>query len=124
VFHNNTHSDISDKDIWAALKLVATALDYPATHGIPIKYTDTHSLHIGRTNVLSLAGYSDSQIQKLGRWHGETFKEYVWEQLSNFSQGMSTSMRRPFALLTWKEEHSMTILTWCSYSLIPLLCHQ
>lgn len=45
---------------------------------------------------MSLAGYSDHQIQKLGKWQGKTFKEYVRKQLSNFSEGMLTSMQKTF----------------------------
>ena len=30
----------------------------------------------------------------MGRWRGETFKEYVREQLSVFSEGMSKSMSK------------------------------
>ena len=32
----------------------------------------------------------------MGRWRGETFKEYVREQLSNFSEGMSRAMKKSF----------------------------
>jgi len=98
-FTNSTRSDISDKDIRAALKLAAAALDYPLIRGIPIERVDTHSLRIGGANALSLAGYSDRHIQKLGRWRGETFKEYVREQLSNFSEGMSASMQKTFGFV-------------------------
>ena len=99
VYQGGTRRDITDKDIRVALKLAATAMEYPTTRGIPIDRIDTHSLRIGGANALSLAGYSDRQIQKMGRWRGETFKEYVREQLSNFSEGMSTSMRRTFGFV-------------------------
>ena len=49
--------------------------------------------------MLSLAGYSDLQIQKMGRWRGETFKEYMSEQLSSFSEGMSASMSTTFVFV-------------------------
>jgi hypothetical protein len=52
---------------------------------------------------LSLAGYSDRQIQKMGRWRGKTFKEYVREQLSNFSEGMSKSTRKCFGFVNVDE---------------------
>jgi hypothetical protein len=29
------------------------------------------------------------QIQKMGRWQGTTFKEYVRKELASFSEGMS-----------------------------------
>jgi hypothetical protein len=99
VYNSAGRGDISDKDIRAALKMAAAALEYPLTRGIPVERVDTHSLRIGGANALSLAGYSDRHIQKLGRWRGETFKEYVREQLSNFSEGMSTSMQKTFGFV-------------------------
>ncbi len=62
---------------WAALKLAATALEYPILKGIPIERINTHSLQSGGANALALASYSDTQIQKMGRWRGATFKEYL-----------------------------------------------
>jgi hypothetical protein len=88
--------DVTDKIIRKGLKLAATALEYPERRGIPIERVDTHSLRIGGANALHLAGYSDREIQKKGRWRGETFKEYVREQLSVFSEGMSRKMSKKF----------------------------
>ena len=78
------------------IKWAATELDYHARRGIPVERVDTHSLRGGGANALSLAGYSDTQIQKMGRWCGATFKEYIREELACFSAGMSTSMKRKF----------------------------
>jgi hypothetical protein len=89
---------VTDKDIRAALKGAAEALGYP-DRGIPIERIDTHSLRCGGANALSLAGWSDRHIQKLGRWRGETFKEYIREQLSTFSEGMSRSMKKSFGFV-------------------------
>ena len=47
-------------------------------------------------NALALAGYSDTQIQKRGRWKGATFKEYSREELHVFSEGMSKNMKHTF----------------------------
>ncbi len=69
--------DITNQDISAALKLAAMFLDYPTIKGIPINHIDTHLLRSGGANVLSLAGYSDTQIQKMSSWCGATFKEYI-----------------------------------------------
>jgi hypothetical protein len=96
VYTNSVRDNISDKDVQAALKMAAVPLDYPMARGIPVERIDTHSLHIGGANGLSLAGFSDQQIQKLGRWRGEPFKEYIRVQLSNFLEGMSTSMKKTF----------------------------
>ena len=80
----------------AALKFATTALNYPSLKGIPIDRVDTHSLRSGGANALSLAGYSDRDIQKMGRWRGETFKEYIREELNCFAEGMSTAMKQEF----------------------------
>lgn len=53
----------SDKDIHAALKLVAMALNYLTGHSIPIECANMHSLCIRGANALSLAGYSDRQFR-------------------------------------------------------------
>jgi hypothetical protein len=48
---------------------------------------DTHSLRSGGANVLALSGFTDMQIQKMGRWQGATFKEYVQDELTFSPQG-------------------------------------
>ncbi len=88
--------DITNENITAALKRAATVLDYPIAKGIPIECIDTHSLRSGGANAISLAGFSDTQIQKMGLWRGATFKEYVHEELASFSEGMSTKMKQKF----------------------------
>ena len=45
---------------------------------------------------MSLAGYSDREIQKLGRWRSITFVEYIRESLSTFSEGISSKMKKCF----------------------------
>jgi hypothetical protein len=70
--------DITAENISRALKSVAAEeLQYPTCKGIPIERINTHSLRSGGANALALAGYSDTQMQKMGRWWGATFKEYI-----------------------------------------------
>ena len=95
-YHEGKKYDVIGKDVSKALKLAATRLEYPEKRGIPIKLIDTHSLLCGGANALALSGYSDTQIQKMGRWWGATFKEYIWEQLACYSEGMTTNMKRNF----------------------------
>jgi hypothetical protein len=94
--NSGQRSDISNEEITKALKTAATILEYPTVKGIPIDRIDTHSLRSGGTNALSLAGFSDTQIQKMGCWCGATFKEYIREELACFSEGMSTQMKKKF----------------------------
>ena len=93
---NNDQREVNSEHISRALKMAATMLRYPSTKGIPIQRVNTHSLRSGGANALSLAGYSDTQIQKMGRWRGATFKEYIREELACFSHGMSTNMKTNF----------------------------
>jgi len=90
------HGDVTDNDIRRELKTAAIALDYESTRGIPISRIDTHSLRAGGANALHLAGYSDREIMKMGRWRSKTFMEYIQEQLSTFTKGMSRSMSQRF----------------------------
>jgi hypothetical protein len=76
--------------------MAATLLEYLETRGIPIKLINTHSLRCGGANALALSGFSDTQIQKMGRWRGATFKEYIREQLACYSEEMTTKMKHNF----------------------------
>ena len=78
------------------LKFSTTVLNDTSLKGIPIERVETHSLRCVGANELLLAGYSDRYIQKIGRWRGETFKEYIREELHYFAEGMSTSMKQDF----------------------------
>jgi hypothetical protein len=89
-------ADVTAEHISRALKQAATELQYPTRKGIPIDRINTHSLRSGGANALALAGYSDTQIQKMGRWRGATFKEYIREELACYAQGMSRDMKRKF----------------------------
>lgn len=99
-FDENGRKDLRDKDVRQALKVAASVLDYPQTRGIPIDKIDTHSCRIGGANAMSLAGYSKSEIQKLGRWRGQTFLEYIRESLADFSKGMSEKMSKCFGFVS------------------------
>lgn len=93
---NGARFDVNDNDIRTSIKMAARLLHYPSQKGIPIDRVDTHSLRSGGANALSLSGYSDREIQKMGRWRSATFKEYIREELSCFSAGMSTAMKTRF----------------------------
>ena len=71
-------------------------LDYFGTWGIPVGRVDTHSLRSGGANALALAGYDDTQIQKMGRWRGATLKEYIRDELASYASGMSKAMKQKF----------------------------
>ena len=91
-FNKGQHYDVTSGHISSALK-------YPTIKGIPIDRVNTHLLQSGGANALALASYSDTQIQKMGRWRGATFKEYVQNELVCFSSGMSRDMKQKFGFV-------------------------
>ena len=95
-FSHGHRYDVTDNDMRASLKRAAALLNYPTNKGIPIDRVDTHSLRSGGANALSLSGFSDREIQKMGRWRSATFKEYIREELHCFSNNMSRNMRHKF----------------------------
>jgi hypothetical protein len=88
-FSEGARYDVCGKEVSKALNMAAGILQYPITRGIPIEHIDTHSLWSGGVNALALSGYSDTQIQKMGRWKGATCKEYIQEELACYSAGMT-----------------------------------
>jgi len=98
-YHAGQRFNVTSDHISTALRQAATALKYPLVKGIPIERINTHSLRSGGANALALTGYSDTQSQKMGRWHGATFKEYVRNELACFSSGMSRDMKMKFGFV-------------------------
>jgi hypothetical protein len=76
-YHDGKRFDVTSDHISSALKLAATALEYPILKGIPIEWINTHTLRSGGANALALSGYSDTQIQKTDAGVGPLFKERI-----------------------------------------------
>ena len=95
-YDKDIQRNVTAEDISRALKFAAGALDYPGQKGIPVRRVDTHSLRSGGANALCLAGYEAHQIQKMGRWWGATFKEYIRDELASYASGMSRAMKQKF----------------------------
>ena len=92
-WNNVGRENITNNNISFAMKYSAAALNYPA-RGIPLNRIDPHSKRSGGACALKLAGYDDSAIRKMGRWapNSSAFMEYIQQQLSSFSVGMSARM--------------------------------
>jgi hypothetical protein len=88
--------NVTDDNISKALKQATATLQYLLYQGILIKRIDTHSLRIGGACALALNGFSEMHIQKMGRWRGDMFKEYVRAELHCFSDGMAKAMTQCF----------------------------
>jgi hypothetical protein len=98
-----------------ALKSATAELQYHANKRIPISRINTHSLRSGGANALALAGYSDTPIQKMGRWCGTTFKEYIRGELACYARGMSHDMKPKFNFVSIAEK-AFTEITYISAS--------
>ncbi len=98
------------EDISTALKRSTTMLKYPLYRGIPIKRIDTHLLQIGKACALALNGFSEMHIQNMGRWRGDTFKEYVRKELHCFSDGMAKAIKQCFKFVN-VTGHALTDIT-------------
>jgi hypothetical protein len=107
---DNEAYNVTADDISTALKRATTLLQYPLYWGIPIKRINTHSLRIGGACALALNGFSEMHIQKMGRWRGDTFKEYIREELHCFSDGMSKAMKQCFKFIN-VTGHALTEVT-------------
>jgi hypothetical protein len=102
--------NVTDDNISKALKRAAATLQYPLYQGIPIEQIDTHSLRIGGACALALNGFSEMHIQKMGRWRGDTFKEYIHEEPHCFSDGMAKAMKQCFQFVN-VTGHALTNIT-------------
>ncbi len=102
--------NVTDDNISKALRRAATTLQYPLYQGIPIEQIDTYSLRIGGACALALSGFSEMHIQKMGRWRGDTFKEYVRKELHCFSDGMAKAMKQCFQFVN-VTGHALTDIT-------------
>ena len=95
-WENGQLNDAKAENISKSLKFVVFRLYKPGVKGIPIGYIDTHSLRSGDANALEFSGYSDREINKMGRWRSAKFMEYIREELSCFAKGMSKDMKPKF----------------------------
>ena len=95
-YRDKKAKNVTDKEMRKGIKMAASVLEYPANKGINVSQINTHSFRAGGANALHMAGYLDRQIQKMGRWRSDTFKEYISDSLSTFSDGMSTAMKQKF----------------------------
>ena len=49
--------------------------------------------------ALALSGYYGTQIHKMGRWKGSSFKEYMHEDLACYSGWILKDMKRSFCFV-------------------------
>jgi hypothetical protein len=91
--------NVTAENISQALKVAVAALNYHSQKGIPIDCVNTHLLQCGGANALALSRFTDTQIQKMGQWKGETLKEYKWDELKCFFTGMFLAMKTHFGFL-------------------------
>ena len=87
-----THHHVSAIYRWWLLCLI---LPQPK---ISLSKVSTLILCVIGANILALAGYSDTQIQKMGHWHGETLKEFICKQYQISLRGCEWECNISFGL--------------------------
>ncbi len=66
---DGSHLSRSDINSWLRCLLRDTGVD-------PSRYS-SHSFRIGSATAAAAAGFSDTQIQRLGRWRSDAFRRYI-----------------------------------------------
>ncbi|MEM7495147.1 MAG: hypothetical protein AAF471_03230 [Myxococcota bacterium] len=90
----NTWRTIRPPDINDAIKQAVVTLNLEH-RGITPDLVSSHSLRAGGAMALHLSGASADTIKKQGRWSGDTYQQYIHNQLSAFQTGLSTKMLTP-----------------------------
>jgi len=67
--------------------------------GIDPDIIGNHSLRSGGAMALKLAGFSDSEIQKFGRWKSATWMMYMHNQIAYLSKGVAKAMKQKVPFL-------------------------
>lgn len=82
---------VTQKDMLAAVRQAVKTLQLHR-QGIDVNIIGNHSLRSGDAMALKLAGYSDSEIQKFGRWKSATWLMYMHNQIAHLSSGVAKAM--------------------------------
>ena len=101
--------DVTDENIRGVIKSAGIILDYPGEYGIDIEQLDMHFLLSGGDNELLEARCLGMKIQKIGRWRGGTFKEYIQEELMFFSRVCQKSWNKSLNLSLYHEWNKVNL---------------
>ena len=85
--------DVTDRGMSFHIKFAAAKEGYPRRN-IPLDRIDTHLSRACGLCAMKLAGFDEESIRKMVRWmpSSNAFLEYIQQQLSGLSQGMTTKM--------------------------------
>ena len=67
--------------------------------GIDADLIGAHSLRAGGAMALKLMKYSDTTIQKIGRWTSSTWLQYIHNQIAHLSKGVAADMSKKLPFL-------------------------
>ena len=98
VFINGIWTSITSTNIKARLRAMARKLDLSSV-GIDPDLIGSHSLRAGGAMALKLQGEEDTTIQKIGRWSGNTWMDYIHTQIAHLSAGIATKMSKSLPFL-------------------------
>ena len=91
VHSNGKISDINSVQVLPHLRAVLSLMG-ESILGFKPTETGLHGIRSGGAMAMFLANVSEVIIQRVGRWSSNAFLEYIREQVSNFTYGVSTKM--------------------------------
>ena len=94
VFKDSAWTSVESSDIVRAVRAASKALKLHEA-GIDPDMIGAHSLRAGGAMALKIMGYSDSTIQKFGRWTSDTWQMYIHSQISKLYEGVAQKMSTP-----------------------------
>ena len=91
VFQNKEWTSVTSTHVINLLCAAVKQMKLSA-RGINPDLIGMHSLRAGGAMALKLQNYSDTIIQKLGRWSSATWLQYIHNQISHLSSGVAHKM--------------------------------
>lgn len=97
-FENGKWHDVTQRQMLRRVRRAVRNLKLEV-QGIDVDIIGNHSLRSGGAMALKLAGFSDSEIMKFGRWKSNTWTMYIHNQIAHLSKGVASGMSQPIPFL-------------------------
>lgn len=85
---------ITDRDIIKTVRRAVTRVGI-LQQGYKLDHVGSHSLRAGGAMALTLNGFDENTIKKMGCWSSNTFQQYIHEQIGALTHGMAQAMSTP-----------------------------
>lgn len=97
-FENGKWHDVTQRQMLRRVRRAVRKLKLEV-QGIDVDIIGNHSLRSGGAMALKLAGFSDTEIMKFGRWKSTTWTMYIHNQIAHLSKGVASGMSQHIPFL-------------------------